>query len=63
MTERALPSEARKDRLRTLTILGILFIAVILGLCWYWYQQSERQSDRFSDCMDRGHSLEYCLHR
>jgi hypothetical protein len=54
------PEEARKDRLRTLTIIGLVFIATVLFGTWYFYQQGQRKADDFGDCIDRGHAVDYC---
>lgn len=57
------PEEARKDRARTLTIIGILFIAVVLFGTWQFYQQGQREADDFNRCIAAGRSYQYCSNK
>jgi hypothetical protein len=57
------PEVARKDRARTLTIIGLVFIAAVLFGTWYFYQQGQREAGDFNRCIDAGLSYDYCSHR
>lgn len=52
------PDDARKDRARTLTIIGLVFIATVLAGTWYFSQQGQRAGDDFVYCIEHTEGID-----